>query len=86
MFVSVLAIAAATAASTPVRFATSTRTSDAEEPIRRGLPGDRQPFLRMLAVVLDVHAVLAMDHDAAAATTGTRRSDRSGSGSSSARS
>ena len=86
MLVSVLEMAAATAASTPMRFATSTRISELNMRSWRGLPGDRQPFLRMLAVVLDVHAVLAVDHDAAARRTGTRRSDRPESGSSSARS
>src|SRR4029077_6586237 len=37
-----------------------------EQPVGGGLPGDRQPVLRMLAVVLDVDAVLPVDHHAAA--------------------
>ena len=36
-----------------------------EDAIGRGLPAHRQPLLRVLAVVLDVDAVLAVDHDAA---------------------
>ena len=38
----------------------------AEHLVGGGLPGDRQPVLRMLAIVLDVHAVLAMNDHAAA--------------------
>src|SRR5262249_32012611 len=36
-----------------------------EYPVGRGLPAHRQPLLRVLAVVLDVDTVLAVDHDAA---------------------
>ena len=59
-------MAAATAASTPILFATSTRISELNTLSVVGLPRDGQPVLRMLAIVLDVHAVLAVDDHAAA--------------------
>src|SRR5204862_7985928 len=37
-----------------------------EEPVGGALPAQRQPVLRMLAIVLDVDAVLAVDHHTAA--------------------
>src|SRR5204862_8155143 len=37
-----------------------------EEPVGGALPARRQPVLRMLAIVLDVDAVLAVDHHTAA--------------------
>src|SRR5438067_3544968 len=37
-----------------------------EEPVGGALPAHRQPVLRMLAIVLDVDAVLAVDHHTAA--------------------